>query len=86
MTLSNVTSGLADSCANITAWRLERFVVVGQSGVLQRHAIVPPRFGGDDGCLVRTNLRFFVGQVGLQSEFTAIKKLVCYGNRRRLVF
>ena len=54
--------------------------------VLHRRAIVSARFGGDGGCLVRINSRSLVGQGDLQSEFTAIKKLVCYGNRRRLVF
>ena len=32
MTLSNVTSGLADSCANITARRLKRFAWQGRAG------------------------------------------------------
>ena len=29
---SNVTNGLADSCATITAWRPERFVAAEQGG------------------------------------------------------
>ena len=32
MTLSNVTSGSADSCANITARRLKRFAWQGRAG------------------------------------------------------
>ena len=47
---------------------------------------MPDRFGGVGARRVRINSRSLVGQGDLQSEFTAIKKLVCYGNRRRLVF
>ena len=83
---SSATNGLADSCATIIARQLEFFGVARRGRVLHRRAIVSARFGGDDGCLVRINLRSLVGQGDLQSEFTAIKKLVCYGNRRRLVF
>ena len=83
---SSVTNGSADSCAIITARQLEFFGVAGRGRVLHRRAIVSARFGGDGDSLLRINSRSLVGPGDLQSEFTAIKKLVCYGNRRRLVF
>ena len=70
---SSVINGLADSCATIAARRLEFFVVARRGRVLHRRAIVSDQFGSDVGCLVSTNSQFFVGQVGLQSEFVAIK-------------
>ena len=39
MTLSNVTNGLADSCATITARRPERFVAVGQGASSARYCV-----------------------------------------------
>ena len=59
MTLSNVTNGLADSCAHITARRLEFFVVARRGRVLHRRAIVAARFDGVGLRPVRINAQVF---------------------------
>ena len=68
MLSANVTNGSADSCATITARRLERFVVVGQGGVLQRRAIVPARFGVVGVWLVHGNSAVFLRRRDRGSE------------------
>ena len=53
---SNVTNGLADSCATITARRLERFVAAEQGG----ECIAPTRFGGVGAWRVLSNSAVFL--------------------------
>ena len=57
---SNVANGLADSCAIITARRLEFFVVARRGRVLHRRAIVPTRFCGVGAWRVRSNSAVFL--------------------------
>ena len=57
---SNVANGSADSCATITARRLEFFVVAWRGRVLHRRAIVSDRFGGVGAWRARRNSAVFL--------------------------
>ena len=75
---SIVTNGSAESLALLS--------LQGSMSVLRGRAVCP-LVSAVLARGVRTEIpRFFVGQVGLQSEFTANKTPVIFTNRRRLVF